>query len=184
MRQNAAIVATFDTRQDAEVGILQLAMSGFDRHALSIVATGGHSERRIAGFYSAGDRVRFWSKLGLSWGGFWGLAIGGVMFAVPAVDGFEIFGFLGAALVAAIEGALIIGGLGALGATLYSFGRPAGSVLKYETMVKAGTFLIVVKGSAEDAALAKRLLLIASPALPPMRPIAVGELTRFLPVRA
>lgn len=184
MRQTASIVATFDTQEHAEAGVLRLAMSGFDRHALSIVATGGHIERRIAGFYSAGDRVRFWSKLGLYWGGFWGLAIGGIMFAAPAVDGFEIFGFLGAALVAAIEGALIIGGLGALGATLYSFGRPAGSVLKYEMAVIAGTFLIVVKGTAEDAALAKRILPISSPGLPPLRPIAVGELTPFLPVRA
>lgn len=184
MRNNASIVATFDTRQDAEVAIRRLAISGFDVRAMSIVATGSRIEERVVGFYSAGDRVRFWGKLGLLWGGFWGLAIGGVLFAAPAADGVEIFAFLGPALVAALEGALIIGALGALGATIYSFGRPAGSVLKYGSAETAGTYLIVVKGSDADAALARRLLPASVQALPAMGPVAVAEPTPFLPAHA
>ncbi len=158
MRRNASIVAVFDTREDAELGVERLALSGFDMQALSIVATGDRTQEQIVGFYSAGDRVRFWSKLGLSWGGFWGVVIGGVFFAVPATDGSEISGFLASALVAGVEGALIIGGIAVLSATLYSFGRPVASVLKYGSTVKVGTFLVVLKGSVDEAAHAKRIL--------------------------
>lgn len=184
MRHNASIVAAFDTRQDAEEGVKRLAMSGFDMRALSIVATGSRTEERVVGFYSAGDRVRFWGKLGLLWGGFWGLVIGGVLFAVPAADGFEIFAFLGSALVAAAEGALIIGGVGALGAAFCSFGRPVGSVLKYGSTAKAGSYLVVVKGSADDAAFAKRLLPMPAASVSSTRLAAVAKPTPFLPARA
>lgn len=177
MRHNASIVATFDTRREAEDGIKRLAVSGFAPQALSIVATGHRTEEQVVGFYSAGDRVRFWVRLGILWGGFWGFAIGGVLFAVPAADGFEFFEFLGTALVAALEGALIIGSLAASGATLYSFGRPTDSVLKYGRVAKAETYLIVVKGSADDAAFLKLLL-------PTTRLAADADATPFLPARA
>lgn len=158
MRHNASIVATFDTHEAADDGIDQLATAGFDTRSLSVVATGHRTEEQVVGFYSAGDRVRFWGKLGCLWGGFWGVVIGGVLFAVPAADGFEMFGFLGDALVAAAEGALIIGGIAALGAAIYSFGRPVGSVLKYGSVATAGTYLIVAKGRANAAAFARQFL--------------------------
>jgi hypothetical protein len=177
MRPNASIVAAFETRQDAEDGIKRLATSGFTQQALSIVATGSRTEEQVVGLYSAGDRFRFWGKLGLLWGGFWGLAIGGVLFAVPAADGFQMSDFVGDALVAAVEGALIIGSIAAVGTTLYSFGRPSGSVLKYGSVAKAGTYIVVFKGSDDDAAAAKRLLPSGSLAAP-------AGVTLFQPVQA
>jgi len=185
MRQNVAIVASFDAHGDAEDGVERLAMFGFNMQALSIVATGTRTEEQIVGFYSAGDRVRFWGKLGLLWGGFWGLVIGGVLFAEPTAESFEIYGFLVWALVAAVEGALIIGGLSALGAALFSFGRPVGSVLKYGSAAKAGTFLIVLRARAEDAVLAKRILRTSAVALPTPTPVdAAVEPTPLVPARA
>jgi hypothetical protein len=185
MRQNASIVAAFGTHRDAENGIERLASSGFDPQALSIVATGERTEERIVGLYSAGDRVRFWGKLGLSWGGFWGVVIGGVLFATPAPDGFEIADFLASALVAGVEGAFIIGGLGALGAVFYSFGRPVGSVVKYGYAAKAGSFLVVAKGSARVAAQAKEMLSPLGPQLPATQKAdAADEPTPFAPSRA
>ncbi len=73
-------------------------------------------------------------------------------------------GPLVAALVSALEGAVVVGGLSALGAGLYSIGIPKNSVLQYESALKADKFLLVAHGTAEDAAKAKSMLDKTSPA--------------------
>jgi uncharacterized membrane protein len=50
------------------------------------------------------------------------------------------------------------GGLGALGAGLYSIGIPKDSIVQYETAVKAGKFLLIAHGTADDVARAKASL--------------------------
>ena len=57
-----------------------------------------------------------------------------------------------------LEGAVVVGGLNALGAGLYSIGIPKNSVVKYETEVKNGKILLVAHGTAEDVEHAKELL--------------------------
>jgi len=73
-------------------------------------------------------------------------------------------GPLVAALVSALEGAVVVGGLSALGAGLYSIGIPKNSVLQYDSALKADKFLLVAHGTAEDAAKAKSMLDKTSPA--------------------
>ncbi len=60
--------------------------------------------------------------------------------------------------VAALEGAVVVGGLSALGAGLLSLGIPKNSVVKYEASIKAGKFVLVAHGTAEEAAKARDML--------------------------
>ena len=61
-------------------------------------------------------------------------------------------------IIGALEGAVVVGGLSALGAGLFSMGIPKDSIVKYETAVKADKFLLVVHGTADEAAKAKEIL--------------------------
>jgi len=69
-----------------------------------------------------------------------------------------VLGYLAAVVASAVEGAVVVGGLSALGAALYSIGIPKNSVLQYETDLKADKFLVTAEGSAEDIARAKTIL--------------------------
>ena len=52
----------------------------------------------------------------------------------------------------------MVGGLSALGAALYSFGIPKDSVVKYETSIKAGKFLLIAHGTADEVQKARGIL--------------------------
>jgi len=66
-------------------------------------------------------------------------------------------------IVGALEGAVVVGGLSALGAGLYSLGIPKDSILQYETALKAGKFVLLAHGSVDDAARAKDILARTEP---------------------
>jgi hypothetical protein len=52
----------------------------------------------------------------------------------------------------------VIGGLSGLEAGLYSIGIPRSSVLKYQSSVKAGKFLLIAHGTTEEVAFARTVL--------------------------
>jgi len=108
------------------------------------------------GYYNAGDRMKYWGKLGAFWGGIWGLLFGTASFFVPGIGPVFVAGPLVTWIVAALEGA--VGGLSAIGAGLYSIGIPKNSILTYETALKTDNFLLVAHGIAEDVAKARDIL--------------------------
>lgn len=61
-------------------------------------------------------------------------------------------------IAAGLENAVIVGGLSAMGAGLFSIGIPKNSVLKYETAVKSGKFVLVAHGSPDEVTRAKNIL--------------------------
>jgi hypothetical protein len=158
-----SIIGVFADHQGAETAIKALTSGGFDMKTLSVVGKGYHTDEKVTGFYNAGDRIKFWGSRGAFWGGFWGLFFGGMFLTIPLVGHIVILGYLGAAIVSAVEGALTVGGLSALGAALYSIGIPKDSVLHYEADVKADNFLVMAHGTAADMARAKEILGNANP---------------------
>jgi hypothetical protein len=130
---------------------------------LSVVGKGYHSEEKVVGFYNAGDRVKFWGSRGAFWGGFWGLFFGGLFLTVPVVGHVVVLGYLAAILASGLENAVIVGGLSALGAALYSAGIPKNSVLQYETDLKADSFLVMARGSSAEVERARELLSALNP---------------------
>jgi hypothetical protein len=112
----------------------------------------------VLGFYNAGDRVKFWGKLGAFWGGMWGLLFSSALLVIPVVGHVIVLGALASALVSGAAGAAVTGGLTALGAALYSIGIPTDSIVTYETALKADKFLLVVHGAPEEVLRARDLL--------------------------
>lgn len=74
-----------------------------------------------------------------------------------------IGGPLVAWIIAALEGAVVVGGLSAIGAGLFSLGIPKDSIVQYESAVKAGKFVVVAHGTAEDVAKARNILSTLKP---------------------
>ena len=162
--QQNAVVAVYKRHLDAEDAIRKLAQGGFDMTHYSIVGQGYHSEEKIVGFYNMGDRIKFWGKNGAFWGGIWSLFFGGVFLTLPVIGPVMVLGHLAAMVVAAVEGAALVGGLSALGAALFSIGIPKDSVIQYEQAVKTDGYLIVAHGSADEMTRSKAILEFSNPA--------------------
>ena len=82
---------------------------------------------------------------------------------IPVVGHVVVLGYLATILIAGIENAVLVGGLSALGAALYSIGIPKDSVIQYETALKADSFLVMAHGTAEEIARAKAILGTVNP---------------------
>ena len=148
----------FDTHAAAEDAIRTLGQSGFDMKKLSLVGKGYHSEEKPMGFYTAGDRIKAWGGTGAFWGGIWGLLLAPAVFVLPGLGVVGMAGPIVATLVGALEGAVVVGGLSALGAALTQIGVPKDQVIKYEAALKVDKYLLVVHGSAEDQEKARSVL--------------------------
>ena len=155
--QNSA-VAVFSQYPAAENAIKELKDDGFDIKKLGVVGRDYQTESDVVGFYNTGDRMKYWGKWGAFWGGLWGLLVGAAFLIVPGVGPVVAAGSIVDWIVAALEGAVIVGGLSALGAGLYGLGIPKNSVVKYETSIKAGKFVLIAHGTAEEVAKARDML--------------------------
>ena len=118
MAENNAVVGIYNSHTEAEASIKELQRSGFDMKKLSIVGKDYHTEEHVVGYYNAGDRMKVWGKLGAFWGGFWGFLFGSAFFFIPGIGPLIVFGPLVGWIVGALEGAVVVGGLSALGAGL------------------------------------------------------------------
>lgn len=158
MSKSHSIVAVYPTHLQAEAAVKQLKDSAFDLMKLSIVGRDFQTDEHVIGYYNAGDRVKYWGQSGLFWGSVWGMLFGSAFFMVPGVGPLIMAGPLVTWLVGILEGAIVVGSLSALGAALYGLGIPENSILRYETALKAGKFLLIVNGSVEDILHARNVL--------------------------
>jgi hypothetical protein len=158
MSEQNAVVAVYDTHIGAEEAVKKLQRAGIDMRILSIVARDSHTDEHPVGYYNAGDRMKYWGKIGAFWGGFWGLLFGSAFFAIPGVGPVLAAGPVVAWIVAALEGAAVVGGASAIGAGLFSIGIPKDSVIEYETAIKTDKFLLIVHGSAPEVEKARDII--------------------------
>jgi hypothetical protein len=158
MIHDKSVVAIFKSHVEAETAVKDLQQAGFDMRELSIVGRDYHTDENVVGYYNAGDRMRYWGKLGAFWGGFWGLLFGSAFFLIPGVGPLLFAGPIVAYIVSALEGAVVVGGLSALGAGLYGMGIPMDSVLQYETAVKSGRYVLIAHGSEVEAVHAREIM--------------------------
>ena len=157
-RNNNSIVAIYPLHTAAEAAIKELQQSGFDMKKLSIIGRDYHTDEQVVGYYNIGDRMKAWGKTGAFWGGLWGFLFGSAFFWIPGLGQVLVAGPLVSWIVGALEGAIVVGGLSAVGAGLYSLGIPKDSILRYETALKTGKFVLIAHGSAEDIIHAKEIL--------------------------
>jgi uncharacterized membrane protein len=158
MKKDDTMVAIYDNHELAEHAIKKLQQNGFEVKNLSIVGKDYHTDENVVGFYNIDDRMKRWGSEGAFWGGIWGLLVGSAYFVIPGLGPVLMAGSLVSALVGALEGAIVLGGLSALGAALVSIGIPENSIVEYETEIKAGKFLLLAHGTSMEVENAKKIL--------------------------
>ena len=153
-----AVVAVYATHTGAEEAVKELQRAGIDMRSLSIVGKDSHTDEHVVGYYNVGDRMKYWGKTGAFWGGFWGMLFGSAFFAIPGLGAVLVAGPLVAWIVGAVEGAVVLGGLSAIGAGLYGMGIPKDSVVQYELALKTDQFLLMVHGTSLEVEKAKAII--------------------------
>jgi uncharacterized membrane protein len=66
-------------------------------------------------------------------------------------------------IVGGLEGAVLVGGVTAIGAALSSIGIPKNSILQYETALKSGKFVIIAHGTTEEVKHAREIIRSTQP---------------------
>jgi uncharacterized membrane protein len=160
---NNAVVAIYQSHAEAEAAIKELQQSGFDMKKLSIVGRDHHTDEHVVGYYNTGERMKYWGKLGAVWGGIWGLLFGSAFFFIPGIGPLLVAGPLVTWILGALESAVVVGGVSAIGAGLCGLGVPKNSVLQYETAIKTGKFVLIAHGTAEEATRAREIISRTNP---------------------
>lgn len=163
MSDRNAVVAVYATHTEAEAAVKELQRAGIDMHTLSIVGRDTHTDEHVVGYYNAGDRMKYWGKTGAFWGGLWGLLLGSAFFAIPGIGPVLVAGPLVAWMVGALEGAVVVGGVSAIGAGLYSMGIPKDSIVQYELALKTDKFLLMAHGTSTEVARTKAIIEMTRP---------------------
>jgi hypothetical protein len=153
-----AVVAVLDTHEAAEAAVRSILESGLEVEKVSLIGRGYHSTEHPLGFFTTADRMKSWGALGALWGSLWGLLLGAGFLILPGIGAVAVAGPLAATLGGALEGAVVGGGVSALGAALASLGLPQHRIVKFEAALEADQFLIVIHGSASDIAVARAAL--------------------------
>lgn len=135
-----------------------MGKSGFDVKKLSLVGKGYHSEEHPVGFYTVGDRVKAWGGMGAFWGSIWGMLMAPAVFFLPGLGLVALAGPLVSLLVGALEGAVVVGGISALGAAMSRIGVSNDEIIKYETALKADKYVLMVHGTPDEIAKAHTVL--------------------------
>jgi uncharacterized membrane protein len=155
---STSVVAIYDTHEQAELAVKELQQAGIDMKTLSIAGKDTHTDEQVVGYYNVGDRMKRWGGIGAFWGGFWGLLFGGAFFAIPGLGPILVAGPLVAWIVAGLEGAVVVGGVSAVGAGLVSIGIPKDSVVKYDVALKTDKYLLVVHGTTDEVLRAQDII--------------------------
>jgi len=120
MSETNAVVAIYDSPSPAEAAVKELQRLAFDMKKRSVAGKGHDTEKRVLGGYATGDRTKHWRKPGAFWGGFWGMLFGAAFLAIPGIGPVLVAGPVVPSIIGALDGAMVVGGLSALGAGLYS----------------------------------------------------------------
>ncbi len=89
MQDTNSVVAVYDSHEQAAEAVQDLRKAGVDVTKLSIVGKDYHTEEHVTGYYTTGDRMKYWGQFGAFWGGLWGLLLGAAFFAIPGSDRFS-----------------------------------------------------------------------------------------------
>ena len=160
------IISHFPSHTEAERAVLELQKKGFDMQKLSIIGKDYQTAEHVRGFLTWKDTA----KAGAAGGGYWGSFIGGLfgilvgagVIFIPGMGSIIVAGPIAGVLAGWLEGTLAVGAgaaaVGGLAGALSGLGIPKQEVLKYETKIQAGEFVILVTGSDEDVTQAKQML--------------------------
>lgn len=156
--KNNSIVAIYKSHAEAETAVKELQHSGFDMQKLSIIGRDTHTDEHVVGYYNTGDRMKYWGKIGAFWGWIWACLFGSAFFFIPGIGPLLVAGPVVGWIVGALESAIVVGSVSALGAGLVSMGIPKDSILKYEKALKTDQFVLIAHGTLDEVTHAKEIL--------------------------
>jgi hypothetical protein len=129
---NNVVVIVYKSHVEAEAAVNGMLQAEFKAKKLSIIGYDFYSDEDLAGCDSAEDGTKPSGKEGAFWSGSWVL-LGSAFLFVPCFGPLLVAGPLLRRIVEALQGGVVVGGLTALGAGLYSLGIPKDSISRYET---------------------------------------------------
>jgi hypothetical protein len=157
--QRNTVINIYRSHSTAEAAVEELQKANYDVTNLAIV-----SREYLDGYRAGGEGMKFWTWRGILWGGLAGLLVSVGLLWVPGVRPLLVgVPFLNV-ILCVIQGAVVGGGLSALvaglipRATLFVLGIPSANLLKYETVLQAGKCLLIIHGTEEAAAEARKMV--------------------------
>jgi hypothetical protein len=158
MSQENSVVAVYSHLDTAEEAVQKLGQGGFPVGQVSIIAKDLGTEKKIHGFVTSCDVAKSSARTGAWVGGIFGLLVGAAFLWVPGVGPLIVAGSLSSALLGGVEGAVAGAAFTGLLGWLTSLGISKQHILKYEESVKAGKYLVIAHGSADDVSKARTIL--------------------------
>jgi hypothetical protein len=162
MTEETNVVAIYPDHDSAEQAVSQLRDASFDVTKLSIIGKDYHTDEKVVGYYTTGERMKYWGVRGAFWGGIWELLLGAGFFLVPGVGSVLVAGPLLGAVVTGLESAAVMGGLSAVAVGLVHLGVPKEDAIRYESAIIADKFLLIANGTSGELAQARLILEIPS----------------------
>lgn len=153
------VVAVFGQHSGLEDAVKALKNAGYDTSKLSIIGRDSDGEVNAVGFYHTGGQLKHWGKLSAFWERLWDMRAGEVAVVMP---GLYLVIIAGSSLVnkveRALQGSIKVEGLSAVGAAVYALGISKDSAVKYDASVKAGKFVLIAHGTADEVRKAHGIL--------------------------
>jgi hypothetical protein len=153
----ATVLAIYPDHASAEDAVRKLQKEGIPMQNLSIVGKDFQAVEKPLGFVTPGTVAGEGARFGAWTGGIFGLLVGAAFLVLPGVGPVVVAGPLAAALLAGIEGAVAGAALGGLAGALVGLGVPKDQAIRYESQVKAGKFLVTMRGDGPQIERARSL---------------------------
>jgi hypothetical protein len=153
----AAVIATYPDHAPAEDAVRRLQTEGIPMQDLSIVGKDFRAVEQPLGFVTTGTVAKDGARVGAWTGGIFGLLVGAAFLILPGLGPVVIAGPLAAALLGGFEGALAGAAFGGLTGALVGLGVSRDKAIRYESQVKAGKFLVTLRGDEQHVERAKSL---------------------------
>ena len=156
--QCSTMLAVYPDHEAAENAVKLLQKNGMRMDQLSIVGQDFKTIENPIGFLTTGSVACDGARVGAWTGGFFGILVGAAFLIVPGIGPLVIVGPLAATLIGGVEGAIAGSAVGALAGALVSLGFSKNQAIRYESQIKAGKFLVTLKGDAEQIEKAMKLV--------------------------
>jgi uncharacterized membrane protein len=153
-----SVVGVYQSMDEAEKAVHALDKAKYPINQVTIVTKDIATEKKVHGYVTACDVSKQGAQAGAWVGGIFGLLVGAAFMFVPGVGPVIVAGSLASALLGGVEGAVAGAALGGILSGLAAWGISKQQILKYEEVVKAGKFLVIAHGSAEDVKKAQQIL--------------------------
>ena len=151
-------IGLYNTMSEAEEAIKSLDKGSFPIKQVSIVTQNIESEKVVHGFVTAGDVAKTGADTGAWVGGLFGLLVGAAFIWIPGFGPLFVAGSFASVLLGGMEGVVAGAASGGVLGALVGWGVSKKHILKYEEQLKAGKYLLIAHGSAEEVARAQNIL--------------------------